>query len=71
MMESYGIIANDSSKVRKMVANPQIGGDAYVCIYGFTPRRELNMSVYEALTLMIAFATLVVLVLGFNDKQKK
>lgn len=31
--------------------------------------KELDLSVFEALTLMIAFATLVVLILGFEQKN--
>ncbi|WP_221644523.1 putative holin-like toxin [Listeria grayi] len=38
-------------------------------MYSFTPRKELDLSVFEALTLMIAFATLVVLILGFEQKK--
>ncbi|EOV1504334.1 putative holin-like toxin, partial [Listeria monocytogenes] len=37
-------------------------------MYSFTPGKELDLSVFEALTLMIAFATLVVLILGFEQK---
>ncbi|MCH4009309.1 putative holin-like toxin [Companilactobacillus sp.] len=33
-----------------------------------TPPKEMGMSVYQSLMLMIAFATLVVLILKFNRK---
>ncbi|MGI3100656.1 putative holin-like toxin [Companilactobacillus alimentarius] len=33
------------------------------------PLERITMSVYQALTLMISFATLVVLILNFNQKK--
>ena len=43
-------------------------GDAYVCFGG--SEKGVSMSVYEALTLMFAFASLVIRIIDKKDNKK-
>ncbi len=56
-------------KVKKMVASLLKKGDAYgSSLYPW--KRSRQVSNFEAIQLMIAFATLVLLIIGHKDQKK-